>query len=76
MQCLDYDQWRWWRCYLAEDSATLRTGLLDLLPEAAVAALYLLDVVPPEGVVLLLVMAEPAPVEIVTARGLQYQHSV
>ena len=40
------------------------------------AALDLLDVVPPEGVVLLLVMTEPAPVQIVTARGLQCQHSV
>ena len=40
------------------------------------AALDLLDVVPPEGVVLLLVMTEPAPVQIVTARGLKYQHSV
>jgi len=54
---------------LPEDSPTLRTGLLDRLPEAAVAALDLLDVVPLEGVVLLLVMAEPAPVQIVTARG-------
>jgi len=53
---------------LAEDCATLRTGLLHLLPEAAVAALDLLDVVPPEGVVLLLVVTEPAAVEAVAAR--------
>ena len=79
MECLDCEQWwwwwRWWRCYLAEDSATLGTGLLDLLSEAAVAALDLLDVVPPEGVALLLVMTEPAPVEIVAARSLKYQQS-
>ena len=43
-------RWRWW-CYLPEDRPTLRAGLLYLLPEAAVAALDLLDVVPPEGVV-------------------------
>jgi len=54
---------------LAEDCSTPRTGLLDRLPEAALAADDLLDVVPPEGVALLLVMTEPAPVEIVAARS-------
>ena len=63
------------RCYLAKDSSTPRTGLLDRLPEAALAAHDLLYVVPPEGVALLLVMTEPAPVEIVAARSLKYQQS-
>ena len=47
-------------------------GLLDRLPQPTLAALDLGDVVPPEGVVLLLVVTEPAPVQRVAARGLKY----
>ena len=44
--------------------------LPDPLPDPAVATLDQRHVIPPQGVVLLLVVAEPAPVQTVTARGL------
>ena len=64
--------WQGWS-YLPEHSMAPRTGLLHGLPQPTLAALNLHHVVPLEGVVLLLVVAEPAPVQRVAARSLKFK---
>ena len=64
--------------YLSKLEAALDALLPDLLPLVALTALDPRDVVPLEGVLLLLVVAEPAPVQAVTAgslhRNQEYYH--
>jgi len=60
---------------LSKLEAALDALLPDLLPLVALAALDPRDVVPLEGVLLLLVMAEPAPVQAVTAGSHKFAFS-